>query len=93
MKEEKQIKTTVVAPSVYEAIDFIPPAAYYIRTAYEGHIYIHTSNIEEAQKWIDNHEIYGGEPRRYTPIPSKSRRSSKEVNVRGTQTRRGQKRY
>lgn len=87
------MKTTVVEQTEYEAVDFIPPAAYYIRTAHEGYIFIHTSKIDEAQKWIDEHEIYGGEPRRYTPIPSKSRRSNKEVNVRGTQTRRGQKRY
>ena len=89
----EDIKISVITSEEYSAWDFIPPASHYFRNAVGNYIYIHTRCIKKAQEWIDNSEHFRSVPRKYHAIPSKQRAGAKNVNVRGTQTRRGQKKY
>lgn len=88
-----KLKTTVVDFNQFTALDFIPPATFFIQNAMGEYIFVHTSKRQLAQEWVD--ENYG--KGRYTVKASKlqatkSKLESGGFSCTGTATRRGQKR-
>ena len=83
-----ETKITTVTFKEFSAFDFQPPATFFIRNASGDYIFIHTRDRAKAQAWVD--ENYG--KGRYTVNASKMQKTKGDLTVRGTQTRRGQKR-
>ena len=83
------LKTTTVSFEQFSNYEFIPPATFFIKNALGDFVFIHTRDRKKAQEWID--ENYGAG--RYTVNASKMQKGSGEVNVTGTQTRKGQRKY
>ena len=86
-------RITVVTFKQFSAMDFVPPATFFIQNALGDYIFIHTSKRELAQVYVD--EEYG--KGRYTVKASKlqatkSKLESGGLSCTGTATRRGQKR-
>lgn len=62
-----KIRVTVISHEEFTEYEFIPPATFYFKNAMGDYIFLHTSNREVAQGWIDN-EMGSG---RYTVVASK----------------------
>lgn len=85
-------KITVIDFETFSALDFIPPATFFIQNAMGEYVFIHTAKRQVAQDWVD--EEYG--KGRYTVKASKlqatkSKLESGGLSCTGTATRRGQK--
>lgn len=92
---EKKIKVTVVAPDELEQWDeesgesFIHyPSKYYLVDALGNYIFYHCRNRADAQRQAN--EEYDS---KYTIRQAKQSSGSGEYSCKGTQTRRGQKKY
>ncbi len=85
-------KVSVVSYEHFSALDFQPPATWFIKDAFGYYIFIHTSQRPKAQAWID--EEYG--KGRYTVnasrVQKKHNTGEGSKPAYGTATRRGQKR-
>lgn len=85
-------KVTVINFTTFSAMDFVPPATFFIQDAMGDYIFIHTSKRQVAQDWVD--ENYG--KGRYTVKASKlqatkSKLESGGLSCTGTATRKGQR--
>lgn len=87
--KEECLKVTVLSFDEVTAIDFTPPATFFIVNALGDYIFVHTRDRSAAQAYID--EEYG--KGKYAVKASKLQQAKGDLSVRGTQTRRGQKRY
>jgi len=87
MNKSVVLKTTVVTFEQYTALDFNPPATFFIMNALGEYIFIHTRERLKAQTWVDEHYGKG----QYTVKASKLQRGKGDVTCRGSQTKRGQK--
>lgn len=88
----KELKITVVTYEEFTDYEFIPMATWYVMDSLQNYHFIHTSKREVAQQWAN--ETFG--ENRYSVKASKiqkgrSKQENGEVSVRGTSTRRGQK--
>lgn len=61
-----KIRVTTVTHEEFTEYEFIPPATFYFKNAMGDYIFLHTSNRQVAQEWIN--ENYGS---RYTVVASK----------------------
>lgn len=81
------MKTTIIEKSVFESLDFKAPAKYYYINAFGDAVFIHVRSREDAEQYIV--ENYG--KGFYKIRTSSLEKPSGDVTVRGTQTRRGQR--
>lgn len=84
-------KTTVIDFAAFSAMDFVPPATFFIQNAMGDYIFIHTAKRQVAQDWVDAEYGKG----RYTVKASKlqatkSKLESGGFSACGTATRKGQ---
>lgn len=82
IKQEKEIKTTVVSYEEFTDIDFSFPANFYILTAMGDYLFLHTSDRKKAQDYVDEHYS-----KLYKVKSSKLEKGSGNYTVRGTQSR------
>ncbi|CEF89154.1 hypothetical protein [Pseudomonas phage vB_PaeM_PAO1_Ab03] len=80
-------RTTVVTFQDFSALDFAPPATWYIQNAMGDYVFVHTRDRMEAQTFVD--EEYG--KGRYTVKASKMQQAKGDLTCRGTATRKGQR--
>jgi hypothetical protein len=92
--KKKELRTSVVEYEDFIAYDYIPSAAFYVKTALQI-IMLHSSKREECQEWVDlNYPPKG----KYKVIATKnqvtkSKLESGGLSCTGTATRKGQKTY
>jgi hypothetical protein len=85
-------KTTVIDFTTFSAMDFVPPATFFIQNAMGDYVFIHTAKRQVAQDWVDAEYGKG----RYTVKASKlqatkSKLESGGLSCTGTATRKGQR--
>ena len=83
------LRITRVSFQEFSRWDFIPPATFFIKNAMGEFVFVHTRDRAKAQAAIDSEYGVG----RYTVNASKMQKGKGEVTVRGTATRKGQKKY
>lgn len=83
------MKVTVLSFDEVTAIDFTPPATFFIVNALGDYIFVHTRDRAAAQAHID--EEYG--KGKYAVKASKLQQSKGALTCTGTATRKGQKKY
>lgn len=83
VKEDKEIKTTVVSYEEFTGTDFNPPSSFFVMDSLQNYTFYHTSSRALAQNACD--EYYGKS--KYKVIASKLEKGSGNYTVRGTQSR------
>ena len=86
--KSKDVKITVVPYEQSLEEDFQQPSKFSFRSAIGDVIFVHTRNRADAEQYVKDE--WGG---RYSVRCSGTEKSTKNLTVTGTATRKGQKKY